>query len=78
MHKIPKVKSNNFYSLEKYIKLFNWEHTETEHKVTEMPLQPPKEQEEQILSLYFENLTPLLLGRALTSRQEAFQFIFLL
>lgn len=51
----------NFNSLEKCIKQFNWEHTETEHKVTEMPLQPLKEQEEQILSLYFENLTLVFL-----------------
>lgn len=47
----------NFNSLEKCIKQTNWEHTETEHKVTEMPLQPPKEQEEQILSIYSESIT---------------------
>lgn len=33
-----------------------WKHSETEHKVTEVPLQPPKRTGRANTSLYFENL----------------------
>lgn len=41
-----------------------------------MPLQPPNKQEEQIISLYFENLTPELLDTASNSWKDGFKVYF--